>query len=286
MARTTSDERGPRGMSARTLRLRALAPRIAFYGLVGILAVAGLRAALAPAEEPVAAPRVESQASDLGAESFAEAFARTYLTWQADGEDERERLLAPFLPSTLDADAGLAPPEDGEQEVEWTAVAGSHAERSRTIVTVAAETSNGTLHLSVPVGRDPRGFLYVAGYPALVGPPAVNRRPPRADEDEVEDRKLAAVVERALTNYLARARGNLLADLTPDAVVSLPVQALRVASVDEVTWVRPNRRTAVVLEAEDERGGSWTLRYELEVRKRDRWYVRSLQVDPTFRGGR
>jgi Conjugative transposon protein TcpC len=269
------------------MRLRALAPRIVFYALLAILALAGLRAAFEPTPEPAATPRVERPTEhDLAAESFAEAAARAYLTWDGSRPEERERRLAAFLPGTLDADAGLAPADDSTQEVTWTTVAGARREGRRTIVTVTAATSEGgTLHLSVPVERDPRGFLYVSGYPALVGPPATNPEASLAEEDSVEDEKLAVVVERALTNYLARARGNLLADLTPDAVVSLPADALEVTNVNEVTWVTPGRRVAVELDAEDEQENTWTLRYELEVRRSDRWYVRSLQVDPTFEGG-
>lgn len=269
------------------MRLRALAPRIAFYALLAILALAGLRAALEPAPEPTATTRVERPRDhDLAAESFAEAFARAYLTWDGSRPEERERRLAAFLPSTLDADGGLAPADESTREVAWTTVAGARRHGRRTIVTVTAATSEGTLHLSVPVERDGRGFLYVSGYPALVGPPARNPEASLAEEDSVEDEKLAVVVERALTNYLARARGNLLADLTPDAVVSLPAEALEVTGVNELTWVTPGRRVAAQLDAEDEQESTWTLRYELEVRKSDRWYVRSLQVDPTFQGGK
>jgi hypothetical protein len=272
-------------MSATGMRLRARAPRAAFYLVVGVLVLAGLRAVLEPAAEPVAAPRVEHHEADLGAQSFAEAFARAYLSWDASDTEARERHLAAFLASGLDADGGLVLDDRADQQVLWTTVAGASTRGDHTNVTVSAETSSGSVNLSVPVERDPRGFLYVSAYPALVGPPAVNRRPAAVDEDEVDDPKLERVVTRALTNYLARARSNLLADLTPDAVVSLPVDSLDVTGVDAVTWAQAGRRVGVELDAEDEQDNSWTLRYELEVQKTDRWYVRSLQVDPTFQGG-
>jgi hypothetical protein len=133
------------------------------------------------------------------------------------------------------------------------------------------------------VGRDRRGFLYVSDYPALVGPPAIDSNPAPRSEDEVDDDALVDVVDRALRNYLAGNANNLTADLTPDALVSLPTEPMKVNETDQPTWVVPGRRVAVQITARDARENGWTLRYELEVEKRERWYVRSVQVDPTFR---
>jgi Conjugative transposon protein TcpC len=283
MRRSAPREAGSVGL--RGVRLRARAPRLALYGVLGLLAVAGLRAALAPAREGPPPPAViRPQGDDLAASSFAEAFARTYLTWGED-EAERERLLAPFLAAGLEPDGGLRPAAGASQQVLWTAVAGAERVGSRTLVVVAVRTTAATLELSVPVERDDRGFLYVSGYPALVGPPASAAGAVAPGERPVEDRKLLAVVDRALRNYLSGARTNLMADLSPDAVVSLPSERLDVRDVGEVTWAVPGRRVAAQVDALDARGTAWTLRYELEVRRRDRWYVRSVQVNPTLEGG-
>jgi hypothetical protein len=40
---------------------------------------------------------------------------------------------------------------------------------------------------------------------------------------------------------------------------------------------------AVTVTTEDADGVEWTLRYELSVVRRDRWYVREISVDPTSR---
>lgn len=272
--------------SLRSARARALAPRAVLYFFVFVLCVAGLRAAVEGPPEPARqAPRAAAPATDLAASSFAEAFARVYLTWEDDRLEPRQRRLESYLSEQLDEDGGLTPARDSSQEVVWTAALGTRPSGERTLVTVAAQTTGELLYLTVPVGRDRRGFMYVAAYPAFVGPPATTSDDDAEAEDEVEDPKLVAVVERAVTNYLARANRNLLADLTPGAVVSLPPTPLRVDDIDRVTWVEPSRRAAVELVAEDDGGNSWTLRYELDVRKRDRWYVRSLQVDPTYEGG-
>jgi hypothetical protein len=138
----------------------------------------------------------------------------------------------------------------------------------------------------VPVNRDRRGLLSISAYPAIVGPPATNSKPEPADEDSVEDADLVAVAQRAMRNYLAANRNNLLADLTPDARISLPADPMTVDGEPAVTWVVAKRRIAVELNTKDRQGTTWTLRYELDVRRRDRWYVRSVQVDPAFRGQR
>jgi Conjugative transposon protein TcpC len=268
--------------SLRALRWRARAPRIAFWAVLALLLAAGLRAAVAtPAQgpgEPRAAP-----AYDQAAGAFAEGFARVYLRADPARPEQREQLLGAYLAGSLEPDAGLA---DGrERTVGWTAVVSQQRAGGRLAVTVAAELDGELVHLAVPVERDGRGFLSVPAYPALVGAPAANEDAQLEAEREVEDEQLRTVATRAVTNYLAGARRNLLADLAPDAVVSLPALRLAVRSVDELTWVAPPRRAAVQVQAEDRAGARWTLRYELGLVRRERWYVRSLAVDPTHRGG-
>jgi len=270
--------------SMRALRLRARLPRIALTAAIALLALGGLRGAIAGRPAPAAATvRAAAPIADPAVSAFAEAFARAYLRW--GDEDKRARSLAPFLPSWLDSDAGLRPGDRDVQRVAWTAVTGSEAHEARTLVVVAAQTSAGMLQLSVPVERDKRGFLYVSGYPAIVGPPASDDDASAPAEQPVDDVALSTVVSRALTNYLARASDNLRADLTPDAVVSLPGEALHTSGDARVTWIVPGRRVAAEVDAVDRRGTAWTLRYELDVRRLGRWYVRSLHVNPTFQGG-
>ena len=66
--------------------------------------------------------------------------------------------------------------------------------------------------------------------------------------------------------------------------MSLPELRLRVTDVRRTTWVAPQKTVAVEVEAQDARGDDWTLRYVLEVRLSDRWFVRSLHLDPTTGG--
>ena len=288
--------------SLRTTQLRARLPRFAAFTLIAILCVAGLKAIVKGSPPAAATPAPVSVGGDLGAESFAEAFVRTYLTWTAGDEQARDADLTRYLPTALSPDGGLVPLDGSDQAVPWSAVVGVRAAGAgRFQVTVGAQvtttvdpqrrdaaprTTRSAIYLDVPVGRDAHGLLYVMNYPAVVGPPASTRTQQPKVLTPVGDATLTAVVSRALTNYLAGARANLLADLTADAVVSLPTQRLHVTDVGELDWVRTGSRVAVDVDAEGGTAGHWTLRYELDVRRRDRWYVQSLQVDPTFKGAR
>lgn len=272
--------------SLRAERLRAHAPRIAFYAVVAVLCLSGLRtivAGRAATAARVATPSASAARSDIGVASFAEGFTRAYLSWDRLEPEARERRLGAFLSGSFGVDAGVIPGEGTSQSVLWTAVVAITRTDRRSLVTVAAETSAGDVHLSVPVARDARGALRVAGYPAIVGPPAIDRDTTldADDEEQVQDEALETVAVRAVTNYITRARRNLAADLAPGARVSLPLRALRVVGTTRVSWAVARRRVAVLLQAQDQSGTAWTLRYELDVRKTDRWYVRSIHVNPT-----
>ena len=270
--------------SLRSTRARALAPRLLVYLAILILCVAGISSILrGPAEEPtvVAGP---GQVTDTAAEAFAEGFAGAYLSWDPEHPRRREHELAAYLPLFLGADGGLRPAGE-RREVTWVAAMSSRRSGSALNVIVAARVSDGeTVHLVVPIARDSRGFLYVAGYPALVGAPPLASTVSPALAEEVTDEALVAVVERALTNYLEGARDNLLADLTSDAVVAIPDWRLTVSDFDPATWDDPGRRVAAVVTAFDQEESTWTLRYELDVVKSGRWYVRGIEVDPTLKG--
>jgi hypothetical protein len=258
-----------------------LVTRAALTLVVGILSLVGLLTFLNGGQGQVG--ERQAAASDLGAQSFAEAFTRAYLTWDSTHPERHEREVGAFTSQALEPGAGLSVPARGVQRVLWTATVRDQAVSSaRHLITVAAETSTGqAYYVSVSVERDRRGLMAVSRYPALVGAAPVDLRTDPVDEPEVEDGGLRTVLRRAIANYLGREGGNLRADLDPEAVVALPTTRLRLASIDSITWFRP-ARVAVELGAEGG-GTSWTLRYELAVVKRDRWYVRSIQTNPTGR---
>ena len=291
--RASSDRVAARWRVARTVRPARVTRRLgrapgtmAVIALL-LLAAVGVKATLAPRTAP--APSALARTAgvrDISEQGFAQAFARAYLSWDARHPDQHQRQVAAFLSEALEGDGGLQMPPRGEQRVVWTSAiqdqADAHGDR---MITVAAQTTRQLLYLAVPVHRTERGFLVVPRYPALVGPPVSDPGAAPAVESDISDSALRAVAERAVTNYLAGQRANLLADLDPAAVVSLPPARLAVRSVRSITKAARDR-VAVEVSAADEAGVLWTLRYELRVVHRDRWYVRAIEPDPVAAGSR
>lgn len=276
--------------SVRAIRLRALAPRLALYLLITILCFAGIKAILVPrktvvvnkpAPAPATAPSV-----NFAAIAYAETFARAYLTWNASNTQARERALAPYLSSSLDPDAGLTPSDGTSESVSWEGVAGEKTTASGVDVTVAAQTSRGLLYVNVPVARAASGSLAIDTYPALVGPPPSDRSlSPPPDPVAVTDPTLTRVVHRALANYLTGAGNNLAADMAHGSVASLPNRSLHLQALQNVNWVTQGSELSAQVTANDTKGNTWTLTYQVGVvRANGRWYVRSIQVNPTSEG--
>jgi hypothetical protein len=139
----------------------------------------------------------------------------------------------------------------------------------------------GLLYLTVGVARRANGSLALAGYPAFVGAPATGPAQPPARVRGVGDPALATVVERALRNYLAASPGELAADLTRGARVSLPDLTLTLQSVAHLNWSPDGHSVVAVVQADDGRGVQYTLAYEVDVSVAEgRWEVSAVQMDP------
>jgi hypothetical protein len=266
---------------ARTTRRIGRMPSRLVIGALLVLAAVGVKATVAPRAAPVTATAAPAtDARDITAQGFAQAFARAYLSWNARDPEQHQRQVTPFLSGSLDGDGGLQVPPHGRQQVLWsTAIQDQPDARRDRVIIVAVQTTRELLYLAVPVHRTDRGFLVVRQYPSLVGPPVSDPAVAPAEEPDVTDDALRAVAQRAVTNYLAGERTNLLADLDAGAVVSLPTTTLDVRSVRSITQAALNR-VAVEVSAADTAGTQWTLRYELAVVHRDRWYVRTIQTAP------
>jgi Conjugative transposon protein TcpC len=268
----TASRLGALRSSVRYGRLRARMPRYALLVLVCVMCLAGLRAILAPAG---AAPTASTAttAVDYAEQSFATAFARAYLSYDAARTKARERALARFVSSGLEADGGFSPPAVGAQRVEWAEV--DQVQRplaGGAIVTVAAalSTEREPVYLSVPVRRLADGAIALAGYPSFVGPPLSSS--PDLEEgarESVIDGEVTRLVKRALANYLAGNAEDLSADLAQAATVTLPPNHLHLRGVQELVWVKSRGGGAVlaIVSAADARGGSYTLRYEVGLRR-------------------
>ena len=268
------------------IRLARELPRMLLLGVSFAGLMASARYAIAPPRPPaLARPGPVTPPRDLAAEGFAQLFARRYLTWEANDPEAHQQALASFVGTGMEPGAGLQPPAGGEEQVQWTevvqertAVAGE-----RRVYTVAAQTDTaGLVYLSVSVQRAPGGALELAGYPALVGPPASAAAAAPGDLGEVSDPALQTVVERALRNYLADSDAELAADLTGGARVSLPTQQLSLEAVRRLDW-SPEGGEAVsaIVQAQDGHGTRYTLAYDLDVALiAGRWEVEAIQMDP------
>jgi Conjugative transposon protein TcpC len=266
------------------LRLRADLARypLIAVSIFGLLASARF-AFYPPAARVVAPAPARSTAPDLAAEAYAVLFARRYLTWKAAEPLASAQSLAPFAGAELDSDAGMALPAAGEETVEWAeAVQVREPSPGVSVYTVAAQTdSAGLRYLTVGVRRAAGGALALAGYPAFVGAPASIPAQAGGRLRPVTDSSLAAVVRRALGNYLADAPGELAADLAPGAQVSAPAGPMRLLSVVHQAWATGGGTVLVEVEASDQSGARYLLAYELDVApEQGRWEISAIQTDP------
>ena len=220
---------------------------------------------------------------DRAAEGYAALFARRYLSWSGANPQASVQSLESFAGQGMESDAGLNLPDRGEQQVLWAEVVQAREpELGQHVYTVASQTDTaGLLYLTVSVVRAPSGELTIAGYPALVGAPAAGPPSARPRLREVDAPGLATVVERSLRNYLAGSPGELAADLSPGAQVSLPSLALTLESVQRLSWSTKESSVLAVIDAEDGRGVQYTLAYEMDVvRAQGRWEISAVQTDP------
>jgi hypothetical protein len=266
------------------IRLARELPRYLLQGLAIVGLFASARFAIAPPRAVIAhAPIPSAELVDRAAEGFVSLFARRYLTWDSRDPEAHRIALAPFVGSSIEAEAGLEPPEDGEQQVQWTQVVqarvGAGGER---VYTVAVQTdTDGLLYLAVGVVRRAGGGLALAGYPAFVGAPASSVAIGPGGLREVEDPALKTVSMRALRNYLGHAESELAADLTTGARVSLPGVTLALQSLVSLDWLADGRSVLAIARARDKRGAEYTLGYELDVlTAAGRWEVSAIQMDP------
>jgi hypothetical protein len=266
------------------IRLLHGLPRYLLYATCAWGLAASARFALAPPHGGRGAVvRSPASPADVGMRAFAAIFARRYLSWDAVRSQASGSSLSAFQGPQFEAELGRRIPAGGQQHVEWDEVVQERRPApGRDVYTVAAQTdSEGLLYLSVGVVRLADGRLALAGYPAFVGPPGSDPAWTPTHSGAVEDASLATVIERVLRNYLLPSREELAADLTPGARVSLPAVALRLLSVQRLSWTQDRRSVEAVVQTEDARGAQYALAYELDVAiAQGRWEVSAVQMDP------
>jgi len=267
------------------LRLARSAARYLLYAMCAAGLLASVRFAVAPPQvrAPVTAA-IAPPSADLAAEGYAQLFARRYLTWEAARPQDSEQQLAAFVGPGVEADGGLTLPSAGEQRVAWSEVVQSRElEGGEHVYTVAAQTdASGLVYLTITVKRRGDGRLELVGYPAFVGAPASVPGQDIVRMAEVAEPKLAAVVERALRNYLGSAPEELAADLASGARVAVPGMSFSLDSIERLEWSGDRHSVLAVVKATDERHARYTLGYELDVIERTgRWEISAIQMDPT-----
>ena len=265
------------------IRVAARAPRFALYATLGVLSLAGLRAALAPAASKPATVSPTARA-DLAAEQFATQFARAYLTYRAANPDVHQSALAGYINASVGTDAGFTPSasQHANQSVLWASpLQDQQALAGGRLVTVIAQVSTqpDPVYLTVDVVRLSDGSLALGGYPSFVGPPQANTSYTPPARQDVTDPQLKAVAQRVATNYLAGNSQNLAADVTPGTRITLPTQTFNVTQVQSVQSTGPGGVLITVV-AQDSQGANYTLSYELGVTLRERWYATSIEVFP------
>ncbi|HTD57583.1 MAG TPA: conjugal transfer protein [Solirubrobacteraceae bacterium] len=266
------------------IRLARELPRYLLQALAIVGLLASARFAIAPPRPPSA--RVATPSADLpdrAGEGFASLFARRYLSWDSRDPEAHRLALVPYLSSSMAPEAGVEPPQVGEQRVQWTQVVQVRTVAAhRHAYTVAVQTDrSGLLYLNVTVARDTDGALALGSYPAFVGAPVSTTAVMPGGAREVEDPALQTVVVRALRNYLSGSQSELDADLAPAARVSLPAAPLTLLTLDGLDWSADGRSVLAETRARDGNGAQYTLAYELDVlQSAGRWEVSAIQMDP------
>jgi hypothetical protein len=265
------------------VRWSARAPRLALLAVCAVLTAVGLRTVLAT---PAPAARTEparTSPAHLEAQAVAEEFARAYLSSDRGTDAQRRATLGRLAPAVAQAERDDPLPAAAGSHVLWSAVLGDQPTPGGDRVTVLVETDRGATALVVDTQTTAQGVT-VTGFPAVVGPPRGSTvQPP--DGEAVDDGRLSSTIGRALGNYLAGRSGDLVADLLPGAVVSVPAQPLRLIAIDDLVWAGPGRSVRAEVRAQLSGAGELRLAYEIGVARRaGRWFVSWIGSSQTTSG--
>jgi Conjugative transposon protein TcpC len=265
------------------MRLMARVPRLLAGAAAVVLILAGLRTVVFGAPAPKIERFYEPTSNNIGTEAFAEAFARTYLTWNGSSAVQAyDQSLARYNPQFADGQG--VQPSNTPERVSWASVVQdqSSALKGSRIVTVELQLVPGdrTVYLAVPVNRAQNGTLAITTWPSLVGAPAVQSVPTIPSLTAVTDPHLITVVTRAITNYLAGDQNDLQADLASGTQITYPPQQLKVSGPPVSVQSTGPGGVLITIRATDAQGAAYTLAYEVGVELTERWYVNSIEVIP------
>ncbi len=269
--------------------------RFLLWGAVLLVVVRGVGAILSG--EPESSTRAQAGARvatqvfpNDEARAFAVQFARAYLTFTPEHPGYHELAVRPYLARDLREDAALEFPDRGPSQTVTSATIARAKPLGggRALVTVAATVLNDTVttrYLTVPVARDNAGGLVVYDYPAFSSPPAPGDVTTTADPGSLEGPgagEIEDLLRRFLTAYLdAQPLNQLSYFLARDARVTALAQRYRLREVVGLAQLGdttgPQRTVLATVRVKDPATrATYTLRYRIEVTRRDRWYVQAI----------
>ncbi|WP_354697318.1 hypothetical protein [Paraconexibacter sp. AEG42_29] len=272
-------------VALRRLQWRAAYNRhLATAGLVLMLVLAGWRTLDPPAR--VVIRERQGAGLDLPLSAHAARFAEAFVSFSSEDPEARERALAAFDGGRGAAGEGYLPPQTGSRRVLASQVVQASVVPQGTRFTIGLDTvPQGRIYLAVTATRDASGALRIVGFPAVVGGPLTAGVLPDPGGRDVDARDVRDVVTRALRNYLAGRVQDLPADLTGEAVISVPTRPLRLERISELRWEQgvSDSVLATVVAAEPD-GPQMSLTYELALtRTSERWFVAAIHTHPTGR---
>jgi len=280
-----------------------MAGRLALWLTIALLLARGAGDLLA--SEPLAtragAQRAQEQRwPDDAARAFAVQFASVYLNQSPQaGSNVYAQRVAGFAAGEIAGELVPRVPAGGPgQSVRSATVAGVEPVDGRhALITVAAQISAaremGTRLLVVPVARDERGGLVVYDLPSFAPVAGVGRVSAVQSEPllDPEREQIEDVLGRFFRAYLTGATDELTYLVPPG--VRIGAVAGRFALVSPISVAEPTtgarsgdaRQVLVTLQARDVRSRVvHTVRYRVDLVRRERWYVATVN-DASGQGG-
>lgn len=252
--------------------------RAALWTVVALLLVRGTSSVLSPPVD-AAAPSKASVVDEAG-DAFAVHFAREYLS------EPSFAALSPLLADGARIGSGHPPASPGAEVTQAEVVRRRALGDGQAVVTVACDLRDArTLYLAVPIASSGAGEVAALGAPSFVAAPAVagvdtSRPQPLAGPDAAA---IEALLEKFLPAYLSAARRTALSYLLVPGARIVPLagslELLGAIAAGQVDQGEGPRR-AVVASArvrDPHSDASYPVEYRLELVKRGRWYVQSVQ---------
>lgn len=248
---------------------------------MGVLILLGvrdiMRGSVAPRTQP--APSASAPQVDQAAEAFATRFATAYLTYDSAGPDDYRNAVSPYL-----AD-GLSPNVlwngQGHESVSM-ALPVAYLPKGPVVIVAVQIDGHRWQYVAVPLIHDGNTYA-VAAKPALVPPPARDRRPQRPsypEEDAALEQQLQANLSAFFQAYSGGGQTQLSYFTAPGANLT-GLQGIRFDSLQGLRVFAGDQRQRMALAdvrwKDSASGGSLTQTYALTLDQiNGKWLVASI----------